>query len=61
MQAMLIPPLTFEEPDGIRIYNGEPTVRDQKTDRGDFIYGHRVQTAKYFVVKSGDYTLPPWN
>jgi hypothetical protein len=66
MQAMLIPPLTFEQPDGIRIYNGEPTVRDQKTDRGDFIYGQRVQTAKYFIVKSGDYTLPPmelkwWN
>jgi oxygen tolerance protein BatD len=66
MQAMLIPPLTFEQPDGIRIYNGEPTVRDQKTDRGDFVYGQRVQTAKYFIVKSGDYTLPPlelkwWN
>jgi hypothetical protein len=58
MQAMLIPPLTFEQPDGIHIYNGEPIVRDQKTDRGDFIYGQRVQTAKYFVVKSGDYTLP---
>ena len=66
MQAMLIPPLTFEQPDGIRIYNGEPTVRDQKTDRGDFIYGQRVQTAKYYIVKPGDYTLPPlelkwWN
>lgn len=58
MQAMLIPPLTLEQPDGIRIYNGEPSVRDQKTPRGDFSYGQRVQTARYFIEKPGDYTLP---
>jgi len=66
MQAMLIPPLELEQPDGIRIYNGEPTVRDQKTGRGDFIDGQRIQTAKYFIQKPGDYTLSPielkwWN
>ena len=42
MQAMLIPPLTLEQPDGIRIYNGEPRVDDHKTPRGDFAYGQRV-------------------
>jgi hypothetical protein len=66
MQAMLIPPIALEQPDGIRIYNGEPTVHDQKTARGDFVYGQRIQTAKYFIEKPGDYTLPPialqwWN
>ncbi|MEG9437776.1 BatD family protein [Edaphobacter sp. HDX4] len=66
MQAMLIPPLELEQPDGMRIYSGEPTVRDQKTSRGDFVYGQRIQTAKYFIQKPGNYTLPPielkwWN
>jgi hypothetical protein len=66
MQAMLIPPLPLDVPDGIRVYPEEPTVHDQKTDRGDFVYGRRIQTAKYFIQKEGDYTLPPielkwWN
>ena len=59
MQAMLIPPLPLESPDGIHIYPGEPVVRDQKTDRGDFIYGRRTQTAKYLIKREGDYALPP--
>jgi hypothetical protein len=66
MQAMLIPPLELEQPDGVRIYSGEPTVREQKTSRGDFVYGQRIQTAKYFIEKPGDHLLPPielkwWN
>jgi hypothetical protein len=66
MQAMLIPPLPMQAPDGIRVYPGEPTVQDQKTDRGEFVYGRRIQSAKYFIQKEGDYTLPPielkwWN
>jgi hypothetical protein len=66
MQAMLIPPLPLDAPSGIRVYPEEPVVRDQKTDRGDFVSGRRIQTAKYFIQKEGDYTLPPielkwWN
>ena len=66
MQSMLIPPLPFEQPDGIRIYPDEPTTHDQKTAHGDFIYGQRVQTAKYLIQNAGNYTLPPielqwWN
>jgi hypothetical protein len=66
MQAMLIPPLPLDAPGGIRVYLEEPMVHDQKTDRGDFVYGRRTQTAKYFIQKEGDYTLPPielkwWN
>lgn len=58
MQGMLIPPLPLDQPDGIRIYSTEPAVRDQKTARGDFIYGQRIQNAKYFIQKAGNYTLP---
>jgi len=58
MQAMLIPPLPLEAPDGIRVYPEEPIVQDQKTDRGEFVFGRRTQSAKYFIQKEGDYTLP---
>lgn len=58
MQAMLIPPLQLATPDGLRIYSSEPVVRDQKTPRGDFVYGQRIETAKYYVEKPGAYTLP---
>jgi hypothetical protein len=66
MQSMLIPPLPLDAPHGIRVYPEEPIVHDQKTDRGDFVYGRRIQTAKYVIQKEGDYTLPPielkwWN
>jgi hypothetical protein len=27
-------------------------------DRGEFVYGRRTQSAKYFIQKEGDYTLP---
>jgi hypothetical protein len=58
MQGMLIPPLPIEAPSGIRIYLQEPKVLDQKTDRGEFIFGRRIQSAKYLIQKEGDYTLP---
>lgn len=51
MQAMLIPPLPLDAPSGIRVYPEEPVVHDQKTDRGDFVYGRRTQTAKYVIQK----------
>jgi hypothetical protein len=58
MQAMLIPPIPLEAPDGIRIYPEEPSVQDQKTDRGDFVFGRRTESAKYLIQMEGDYTLP---
>jgi hypothetical protein len=58
MQAMLIPPLLMDAPDGIRVYPEEPVVQDQKTPRGDFVFGRRVQSAKYFIQREGEYTLP---
>ena len=65
-QAMLIPPLPMEAPQGIRVYQDQPIVQDQETPRGDFVLGRRTQSAKYFIQRKGDYTLPPidlkwWN
>jgi hypothetical protein len=56
MQAMLIPPLPAQAPDGIRIYSGQPIVQDMKTNRGDFVAGRRTESTKF--EKEGDYTLP---
>jgi BatD DUF11 like domain len=58
MQAMFIPSLPLDQSDGLRIYPGEPVVRDQKTSRGDFIYGQRIETTKYLIQKPGSYALP---
>jgi hypothetical protein len=58
MQGMLIPPLPFVGANGLRVYPDEPAVEDHKTDRGEFVYGRRTQSAKYFIQKEGDYTLP---
>jgi hypothetical protein len=58
MQGMLIPPLPLDAPAGIRTYPEEPKVQDQKTDRGEFVFGQRTQSAKYFIQKEGDYTFP---
>lgn len=57
-QAMLIPPLTLTAPDGIRTYTEEPNLQEQKTPYGEFLFGRRIQSVKYFIVKEGDYTLP---
>src|SRR5580698_1308532 len=58
LQGMLIPPVALDAPDGIRIYTEQPVVQDEKSDRGDFIGGRRVETAKYLIQKPGDYILP---
>jgi BatD DUF11 like domain len=57
-KAMLIPALQFEAPAGIKVYSEEPKVQDQNTDRGEFVLGRRIEVAKYFLQKEGDYTLP---
>jgi len=58
MQAMLIPPLQLDAPNGIRIYLQEPIVQDKKSDRGEFVFGRRTQSVKYLIQKEGSYTLP---
>jgi hypothetical protein len=58
VQAMLIPPVPFAAPEGVRVYRKNPTVNDQKTDRGEFLRGVRSQTATYLFEKPGVYELP---
>ena len=58
MQAMLVPPLPMSAPDGIRVYQSDAAVEDRKSDRGEFLFGRRTQSAQYLIQKAGDYTLP---
>jgi hypothetical protein len=65
-QGMMIPPLSFEASDGVRVYTEQPIVIDQKTPTGEFVYGRRTESARYFLRSAGEYTLPPiqlqwWN
>lgn len=65
-QGMMIPPLSFEASDGVRVYAEQPSVVDQKTPTGEFVYGRRTESARYFLRSAGEYTLPPiqlqwWN
>jgi hypothetical protein len=58
VQAMLIPPLPAEAPDGLRVYPAQPIVQDLKTNRGDFVAGRRIESTKYLIQKEGEFTLP---
>ena len=55
---MLIPPTNFQAPPGIAVYPQQLRVDDTKTDRGEFVFGTRVDSAVYLTRKDGDYTLP---
>jgi BatD DUF11 like domain len=57
-QGMMIPPVAFEASDGVRVYTEQPTVVDQKTPTGEFVYGRRTESARYFLRSAGEYTLP---
>ena len=54
--GMSLPPLTFEAPEGIRLYPGTPKV-SEKAERGK-IEATRTETATYVFEKEGHYTLP---
>jgi hypothetical protein len=58
MQAMLIPPMSFPAPDGVRVYPKDPSVENTKSPIGEFLAGVRTDRASYLFTKPGDYTLP---
>lgn len=54
--AMLFPPLSFPDIDGMGVYPGEPTVHDTY-QRGE-LSGKRVETVSYVMEQPGTYELP---
>jgi hypothetical protein len=63
-QPMMIPPPTFDAPDGVRVYRKDPTLTSDTGTHGELLAGHRVDRATYLFEKPGQYTLPavqfPW-
>ncbi len=57
-QAMLIPPPSFEAPDGVRVFVADPQVSDENPSGGAFVGGRRTDRATYVFEKAGRYTLP---
>ena len=58
IQAMMIPPPTVDAPSGVRMYRQDPVLKDETTDRGEFVGGRRTDRATYVFEQPGDYTLP---
>ncbi len=54
--GMTLPVLSFEAPEGIRLYAGVPKI-SEKTERG-IIEAIRIETATYLLEKEGRYKLP---
>src|SRR5262245_38262666 len=64
MQPMLIPPIAFDAPPGVRVYGHDPVLSDVTGAHDEFLGGRRVDSATYVFLQEGDVTLPeidvPW-
>lgn len=58
MQAMMIPPVELDTPDGVRAYPHDPVLSSVKTNGKDFSGGRRVDSATYEFMRPGDYVFP---
>jgi hypothetical protein len=54
--GMTLPPLSFEAPEGIRLYPGVPKI-SERAERGK-IEATRTETTTYVLEKEGRYKLP---
>ncbi|MBI4893023.1 MAG: BatD family protein [Acidobacteria bacterium] len=55
--AMAIPPVSFEGPEGVSVYPGQPEVADH-VERGSYS-GKRTETASYVFGREGPVSIPP--
>ncbi|HEY6384026.1 MAG TPA: BatD family protein [Pseudolabrys sp.] len=56
--AMLLPPTTFANIDGLEVYPGQPSVTDNLDRRTGSSTASRVDEATYMLQAAGEYTLP---
>jgi hypothetical protein len=57
-QAMFIPPPRFTAPDGVRVYEKDPILSDEREDRVGLVAGRRTDRAIYTFDRPGAYVLP---
>ena len=56
--AMFLPPVKFEEIEGLSVYPDPPQVQDRSEGRIGFQGGERVESAAYVIREEGEYVLP---
>jgi hypothetical protein len=56
--AMLLPPTTFVNIDGLEVYPGQPSVTDNLDRRTGSSTASRVDEATYMLQAAGEYALP---
>jgi hypothetical protein len=56
--AMLLPPQSFAEIDGLKRYPAQPALEDKAVARSGDSIATRVDTATYMLERPGDYALP---
>ena len=56
--AMLLPPVTFPDVDGLAVYPGQPALQDKTEGRTDALTATRTDSATYILQRPGDYVLP---
>ncbi len=59
--SMALPPLNFEQVQGVAIYPDQPVLDDKGGVRGEIKTGRRTESATYVLEKMGDYLLPEIN
>jgi hypothetical protein len=57
-QPMILPPVEWQAPDGIRIYPEQPKLNTIGANRAGFVAGEREDSARYLILEQGDYELP---
>jgi hypothetical protein len=65
-ESMMIPPIAFDDIDGLRRDTKPPVTRNITQGRGELVAGERTDAVAYVVNRRGRFTLPPldiewWN
>jgi hypothetical protein len=58
--AMFLPPVEFEEIEGLAVYPDPPQIQDRSADRVGFQGGERIDSATYVIQEEGEYELAPF-
>jgi hypothetical protein len=55
--AMFLPPVEFEQIEGLSVYPDPPRINDRSDERLGFQGGDRIDSATYLIQEEGDYEL----
>jgi hypothetical protein len=58
--AMFLPPVEFQEIEGLAVYPDPPRIQNRSADRIGFQGGERIESATYVIQEEGEYELAPF-